>query len=164
MNSAIERLLSLRVGDVMTASPFLLNANVTMADAAQTLRQHRVTGAPVTDDQGKCVGMLTAVDFMTHLLSAPMASGVAADDAENVLVQDAPGEPYHVETLDPDNVQNFMSEGVVTIPRESPIIDAARMMCRSHIHHLVVLDGERRPAGVISSLDLVAAMIKAIEE
>ena len=163
MNSAIERLLSLRVGDVMSENPVRLSAGATMAEAAETLQRHGVSGAPVIDDQGECVGVLTAVDFISQKI-AVAGQGAEGVDVENVLVQDKPGEPYHVETLSHDVVQNYMSEDVQSISRSATIIEAARGMCAAHIHRIVVLDEANHPVGLVSSLDLVAAMVKAIEE
>lgn len=173
MNSAIERLLSLRVQDVMSDSPVQLNVTGSMSEAAKTLQRHSISGAPVADDRGQCVGMLTAVDFITHMLTAPSPVSSSASTAEvsgttveeeTVLVQDAPGEPYHVEMLGSDIVQNFMTPNVKSIAATMPIMEAARAMCGSHIHRLVVLDEQGRSIGMVSSIDLVAAMVKAVEE
>ena len=105
-----------------------------------------------------------AAEVDTHMISLPALEAKAGSDVENVLVQDAPGEPYHVETMNGDDVQSFMTEDVRSIAEMETIMDAARAMCVSHIHRLVVLDEQGRPTGLISSLDLVAAMVKAIEE
>lgn len=164
MNSAIERLLSLRVCDIMSESPVQLGKGTTMSEAARTLQRHKISGAPVSDDRGKCVGMLTASDFVSHVTSEPVEEVASVGEAEGVLVQDAPGEPYHVESLARDTVENFMTGAVQSISAAASILDAARMMCGSHIHRVVVLDEQDRPIGLVSSIDLVASMIKAIEE
>jgi len=49
MNSAIERLLSLRVADAMSKDVVRLSPRESMADAAETLVDHHITGAPVVD-------------------------------------------------------------------------------------------------------------------
>ncbi len=45
MNSAIERLLSLRVADVMSSSVVKVSVNATLADAAALLVDNDITGA-----------------------------------------------------------------------------------------------------------------------
>jgi CBS domain-containing protein len=37
-------------------------------------------------------------------------------------------------------------------------------MCGAHIHRRVVIDGDGRPVGVLTALDLVAATVQSIEE
>jgi predicted transcriptional regulator len=43
----------------------------------------------------------------------------------------------------------------------TPIGDLARMMIDAHIHRLIVVDDAGRPAGVVSSTDLLAALAAA---
>ena len=93
-----------------------------------------------------------------------MSSESPHEGVEHILVQDEPGQPYHIEEVSTDAVSNHMSTAVQTIWEKAPIMDAARMLCMEHIHRLIVLDESERPAGVLSSLDLVAAMIQAVEE
>ena len=49
-------------------------------------------------------------------------------------------------------------------PADDSILSAARQMCGSHIHRLFVIDDEGKPIGVVSTLDLVSAMVLAFEE
>ena len=44
------------------------------------------------------------------------------------------------------------------------MIDAAREMCAQHVHRLPVVDAGGKVVGLVSSLDLVAAMVGALEE
>ena len=37
-------------------------------------------------------------------------------------------------------------------------------MCQQHIHRLIVLDEQDHPVGILSSLDIVAAMVAVFEE
>jgi predicted transcriptional regulator len=57
-----------------------------------------------------------------------------------------------------------MSPIVQTISEESLILAAARVMCNEGIHRLVVVDEKKHPVGIVSTLDVVAAMVAAIEE
>ena len=163
MNSAIERLLHLRVADVMTRNVVQVPADETMDKAAELLNQHDISGAPVVDELGRCVGVISGSDFVLRervRKGAKLPSG----GVEHVVVQDAPGRPYHIEDIAADRVSEHMSSDVQTVAANASLMDAARIMCSEHIHRVVVLDGDRRPMGLISSLDVVAAMVHAIEE
>lgn len=156
MNSAIERLVSLRVDDVMNREVVTIGQQETMEQAAVRLAQFEVTGAPVVDEQGRCVGVLSASDYVGR------AAGLHPSDSS--LVKDAPHEPLHLERTDDERVEAHMSPVIQTVSPRATILQAARIMCGEHIHRLLVLDDQQRPVGVVSSLDLVAAMIAAIEE
>ena len=42
--------------------------------------------------------------------------------------------------------------------------EAARCMCKEHVHRLIVIDSSGAPVGVLTSLDLVSAWVGAVEE
>jgi CBS domain-containing protein len=164
MNSAIERLLGLRVSDVMNTPVTTVSDSATMSEAAATLAQHEITGAPVVDLQGRCVGILSVTDFaLRELRQAGAGEGMLFGWQRNVV----PGTEHQalrVESYAEDRVDEHMSPAVQTINQTATLINAARVMCREHIHRLVIIDTEERPVGMISSLDLVAALVAAVEE
>ncbi len=154
MNSAIERLLTLRVVDIMNTSVAAVPCNITMSAAAEVLTEYGITGAPVVDEEGRCVGVLSSTDF----------AGRARLKQTSIVSESSEVATASVDHVGDDLVEEHMSPMVQTISEMSPITAAARIMCREHIHRLVIVDEDHKPVGVISSLDLVASMIAAIEE
>lgn len=69
-----------------------------------------------------------------------------------------------VEKLPTDEVRRFMTPDPVTTRTATPIRVLARMVIDAHIHRIVVVDEERRPIGVVSSTDLLAALAYAGDE
>src|SRR5215204_1001615 len=63
MKSA-ERLLDLTAEDVMKGELVTVPRWAPLREVAALLRGHQISGAPVVDDQGDCVGVLTAADFL----------------------------------------------------------------------------------------------------
>jgi CBS domain-containing protein len=123
-----------------------------------------VSSAPVVDEQGRCVGMLSAADYLLRDVSSREAGrGRLTDESEFVLRQ-RPGEALCVEREDTRDVWSHMSPSVQAIRSETPLVEAARIMCASHLHRLPVLDDGGRPIGVVSSLDLVSALMNAVDE
>lgn len=156
MNSAIERLLTLRVVDIMNTSVAVIPHNITMSEAARVLAEYGITGAPVVDSEGRCVGVLSSTDFAARARLKQTSAVKGADSPEVALVG--------LDRIGNDLVEEHMSPVVQTVSEMSPITAAARIMCREHIHRLVIVDDDNKPVGVVSSLDLVASMIAAIEE
>ena len=140
MNSAIERLLGLRVVDIMSRQVVTVSADQKMTDVACLLIDKNVSGAPVVDPEGRCVGILSATDFVRHQCQSGM-SGVP-------------------ETL----VREHMSPSVHTISENETLLQASRRLCDAHIHRLPVVAANDRVVGWVSSLDIVAAVINAVEE
>ena len=151
MNSAIERLLTLRVVDIMNTSVAVVPYNITMSKAAEVLAEFGITGAPVVDDEGRCIGVLSSTDFAGRARVKHTSAARGADSPEVALAG--------LDQIGNELVEEHMSPMVQTVSEMSPITSAARIMCREHIHRLVIVDDDQRPVGVVSSLDLVASMI-----
>jgi CBS domain-containing protein len=134
MFPVIDRLKRLRVRDVMSRRVIEVSANQTMSEAAQAFAQSDVSSAPVVDDQGRCIGMLSAADFIKR------------DGRKNG-----------------DMVRGYMSAALHSVAAGESLLQAARVLSANHIHHLPVLEDER-PIGVVSTMDIVAALINAVDE
>jgi CBS-domain-containing membrane protein len=63
-----------------------------------------------------------------------------------------------------DTVQDHMSRSVQSVRPEQTLLTAARIMCAQHVHRLPVLDVEGRSIGLLTSMDVVAALVNAIDE
>ena len=164
MNSAIERLISLRVADVMTRDVIQIPAHQTMAAAAKLMVQHEISGAPVVDEQGRCAGILSSFDFAVREQAEYETTESPRGKFHHVLVRDRPEQAYRIEDVAEDIVAYYMSPAVQTVRPTATLMEAARVMCAEHIHRLVVLDGHSHPVGIVSSLDIVAALVKVVEE
>lgn len=143
MDPAVDRLLTLRVKDVMTHEVVCVSAGQTAADAANLLARVRISGAPVVDEQNRCVGILSATDYV-HLQGVDKATDSTSEA--------------------PQLVRDLMSSGVQSVGPEQTLLTAARLMCIRHLHRLPVLDHEAHPVGLITAMDVVAAMVNAIDE
>ncbi len=163
MYDAIRRLTSLSVGDVMASHVFPVSASQSMDDAAEMFVQHDISSAPVIDEQGQCVGMLSASDFLRrNALSrqrdaAPEAAVDPSSADDECAGGSGPSAPR-------DCVLEYMSGGVQSVPQHSTLLHAAEIMDAQHIHRLPVLDGAGRPVGIVSTMDIVAALRNAIAE
>jgi CBS domain-containing protein len=62
-------LLALTAGDLMAEAPVLLAEWMPLREAARLLLRHHISGAPVMDGGGVCVGVLTTTDFMRFTAS-----------------------------------------------------------------------------------------------
>ena len=164
MNTLFDRLSTLRVADVMSREVVSVPSSVSMDEAANRMSAQGVTSAPVVDDQGRCVGMLSAADFLrrdcpNHV--TPVSHALSG--AEHRLAYPS-REPLTIERIDGCGIHRHMTTAVQSIRSDAAVVDAARVMCTAHLHRLPVLDDIGRPIGVVSSLDLVSAMMNAMDE
>jgi CBS-domain-containing membrane protein len=163
MAAVLDRLQSLRVSDVMNRAVVAVYGHQTMGEAAEVFAQHGISGAPVLDEHGRCVGVLSARDFVGGRSKPdPAAASIAAENT--TVVREAPNSRWELKDAGPDRVAAHMTPAVQSVAAQTPLVEAGRMMCAQHIHRLPVLDDNGRPQGMLTSLDIVAAVVKAVEE
>lgn len=129
----VDRLATLQVREVMSPSCLTVEAEQTMDAAAEKFLDRRVSGMPVVNEEGQCIGVLSATDYIWHERSG------------------TPEDPVHL----------YMSPRVISVRPEQLLLDAAVLMVAHHIHRVVVVDDEQRAVGVVSSLDVVNAVVSA---
>jgi CBS-domain-containing membrane protein len=199
-------LLDLTAVDLMSRDVVTIPTNMSLPAAARLLWQAGLSGAPVVDADKRCVGVLSATDFLRwsgrqdgfHSAGPSESSrpcsfrvqGWGKDDKELFLCAIPPGGcPYQGPRRGPiareeagprpshcvctdwqmmeggdlplEEVADYMTADLATASPDTPIADLARMMIDADIHRLIVVDEAGRPAGVVSSTDLLAALAAA---
>jgi len=162
-DGALQRLLSLKVRDAMSTHVVHVSANETMEAAAAAMVKHSITGAPVIDEQGACIGVLSAFDFVKREARYKASTG-DLDFATHNVARESPDSPRELTEVNDALVSSNMSKGIQAISADASLLEAAREMCAEHIHRLPVLNKAGHPTGLISSLDIVAAMLGAVDE
>jgi CBS domain-containing protein len=61
-----ERSIPVTALDIMTPDPITLRSDTTVHDAAATLAEHRISGAPVVDEDGSIVGIVSEYDLIAR--------------------------------------------------------------------------------------------------
>lgn len=131
---------STTVGALMSTDPIVVSADAPLADAARLLEKHHVHGLPVVDALGGVVGVVSQTDMLR------------ARTTQDLWTR-WPGL----------RVRHLMTSPALTIDAEAEVATAASLMERERVHRLVVVAAdERTPIGVISTTDLVHAMLEEV--
>jgi len=149
--NALDRLRMLCVADVMTRNVVTLSSHQSMLEVARRFVEYDVVAAPVIDEHGRCVGFFSAADFLRRELKLRQESAAPEGAAPPAAAHQAP-------------VSRFMSGSVQSLLPGEPLVRAARMMCDQHLHRVPVVNDEGRVVGIISTMDLVAALLNALDE
>jgi acetoin utilization protein AcuB len=59
----------IKVQDIMTKNPITVPQNFTVEETAEVLLKHKISGAPVVDQNGQLVGTITQTDLFRVLIS-----------------------------------------------------------------------------------------------
>ena len=121
------------VKDYMARTLVTFKPETEVRDAIHVLVKHRIAGAPVVNDEGNLIGMLSELDCMKVALQAN----------------------YHDHWGGP--VKNFMTDGVKTVNAEMSIIDLAQKFINEGYRRYPVTD-RNRLVGQISRRDVLRAL------
>jgi acetoin utilization protein AcuB len=58
----------IKISDIMTKDPITIPLDYTIDEAAQILLEHKLSGAPVVDDEGQVAGVITQTDIFRVLV------------------------------------------------------------------------------------------------
>lgn len=126
-------LRSTKVSDYMAASLVTFNPETEMRLAISQLVEKRISGAPVVDDHGNLVGVLSEQDCMKVALSA----GYHADYA--------------------GQVKDYMSKNVKTIDADTSILALAQLFIDFPYRRYPVMQNNRL-VGQVSRRDVLRAL------
>jgi len=158
MNNTNKPLMSLCAADIMTRSITLIPRKMSLQGAARLLGRAAVTGAPIVDDDGRCVGVLSATDFMLAVEKEPRLSAGGGDCAE------ALSQPWQIPAGASSTglcVEDFMTKDPVLVSPNTSIGELACIMIDAHVHRTIVIDPAlQTPCGIVSSMDILAALAR----
>ena len=144
------------VKDLMSADIMTIVDDMTTDEAAQYLIEHEISGAPVVDEQGRLVGVLSMTDIGRSVAEpsevGPSAgSGFYRDDGVEIALDDARQRSIREPAV---TVRDVMTPAVHQLAATASAAEAARRMVEQHVHRLVVTEGTK-PVGIITSTDLL---------
>jgi len=128
-------LKSVKVRDYMTSDLVTFTADMDLFRAIDRLLIHQISGAPVLDERGNLIGLLSEGDCLKGILTGSYFEEVGG------------------------TVASVMTEAVETIDADADIVKAAEHFIRMRRRRLPVMD-EGRLVGQISRRDILRAMQK----
>jgi len=140
--------------EIMTPEPVCAEPAMTIRQLARLFEENEISGCPVVDQEGKVIGVVSKTDLIRR------CSEGTADQPPGYLFEvicEQGGEDDAPEVI-PEPlicVQDFMSGDPITVAPSTPVAKIAAIMSESRIHRVVVVDEEKFPLGVITSLDLL---------
>ena len=125
-----------RVRDFMVTKPVVFASDTDLLDAVRILVDKRISGAPVVDERGNLVGVLTERDF----LRAALVAG------------------YHGERG--GCIGDYMSTDVEAVNADDSLLDVATRFVETKYRRYPVME-DNRVVGVVARRDVLRAVIEA---
>jgi CBS domain-containing protein len=187
--------------DLMTQPVEVIPQGMSLRAAARLLVRAQITGAPVVDAEGRCVGVLSASDFLRWtqegapgVEDAPIPACPYQEKGQLLTGEEAlicrlsdGGCPWQTtrpttggrhtaicrlpsgvlsdwqqltKDLPRSAVRRYMTTDIVTVRPEASLAELAQTMVDACIHRVIVVDEDRKPIGIITSMDILAAVAR----
>jgi CBS domain-containing protein len=146
------RLFERTAEELMTRDVVCIPRAMTLRGAAHRLIELDISGAPVTDDQGRCIGVLSRSDLVRFLDkgAAPHTDAYEEFTADWGLAC--------LESLPNTSVADFMTRPVVTARGDATVRELARMMQQAHLHRVVIVGEQGEVVGIVTAMDILGAV------
>lgn len=138
----------------MTRAVVSVRPETPLKDVARVLAEHRISGVPVTDEDGKVLGIVSEGDFL-------MKESGARSARPRLLswIFTARESRESIDKLEATTAAQAMSRPVVTVGPEVSLRDAAAVMLKRGVNRLpVIADGAL--IGIVTRADLVRAYLR----
>ena len=152
--------MSLTVRDIMDADPATVTPEASVEDVVRALRSHELSGVPVVNEGGRCVGIITENDLV-----------MAGDEGDLHL-------PHYIELFGgivflesmhrfeerlkratASTAEDMMTEDPVTIEPDATVQEAGRTMTH-HKHNRLPVVEHGRLVGVVTRVDVLDALTR----
>lgn len=121
------------VKDIMTKKLITFQPDMRVIAAIESLLKHKISGAPVVDENGNLVGVLSEIDCMSTII-------------QDLYYSDSGG-----------SVEDFMSTEITTVNSEMGLVDLAEIFQKKHFRRLPVVDNGIL-VGQVSRRDVLKAI------
>ncbi len=169
MSSFAKESKNLCAADVMTRQIVTLQADYSVRDAAMVLQAAKISGAPVVDESGRAVGIFSGTDLVKFVRQGGSGSeNKSGSPQEQPMSEGSNWELLKAAGVDAEQlpaakVSDYMSPRVVSVLEDASLVSVAKKMYEDRIHRLVVVDGDDRLKGIISTMDLLGAFVQSNE-
>ena len=143
----------LKAKDIMTRNVTTVRAATTIEDLARTLMEHKISGAPVVDDNGDLIGIVTENDLISRDKRLHIPTVMRLFDAFIVLESQSKIEK-EIKRMTAITVNDIYTKEAITVTEDTPVQDIATIMSEKKVHLIPVVEG-KKIIGIIGKIDLI---------
>ncbi|WP_062261966.1 CBS domain-containing protein [Endozoicomonas arenosclerae] len=146
---------------IMTSGVITVPCDWSVERLARFLTDKSISGAPVVDQSGRLIGVVTLSDIVRHAGSG-LADIQTRDDhfyrtMTDTDLSDEDLRSFHESVDQAVLVDDIMTPMVFEVSPKTPLINVAEAMVKGRIHRVLVTE-HRQLKGIISALDLLKVM------
>ena len=142
----------LKAKDIMTKEVISVKPETTIEELARLLMKQQISGAPVVDDKGKIVGIVTENDLISKNSRLHIPTILRLFDAYIPLGTSKM--ESDIRKMAASTVEDICTKEIITVDEEASVEYIATIMTEKRIHILPVVR-EGKLVGIIGKKDLI---------
>jgi CBS domain-containing membrane protein len=153
MHAYRRRFGEITCADIMSRDIVTVEFGALLEDAWALLLEHRIKALPVVDRARRVIGIVTRGDFMKH-------ANLNVYDGFDAKLRQFIKRTFKTHSEKPEVVGQIMSKRVTTARIDMHIVELVPLMSDFGLHHIPIVNGERRLVGIVTQSDLVSALYR----
>jgi CBS domain-containing membrane protein len=146
-----KRMGKIYVKDIMTTDVITAEYGDTLESLWMLMAKHKIRSIPITDKLNRLEGILTLADFLNQV-KAPTKEPLK--ERLETFLKITTG----IKTNKPEYAGHLMKTKVVTIGPDQHILDLFPLFYEKGIHHLPVINKDKKLLGIITPKNLLLAL------
>ena len=159
----------MKIEDAMKKDVIKFNELDKIVDVAQSLRDNKISGGPVVDENNKVVGIISEGDIMRLIeIHSPKINLILPAPLD--LIELPLRMKYELDEVAEDMqkagstvIDQIMTKKIIKISPDDSIPKAAKLMDSHKIKRLPVVDSEGKLVGIITRGDIIGSMVRGDE-
>ena len=151
MRAYRRKMGEIRCADIMSRDLVTAEFGTELEDVWAQLRFHKIKAIPIVDRARRVIGIVTLVDFLKR---ANLKTYETLQDNLVKFIKRTPG----VSSDKPEVVGQIMASPVFTAGEDTHIVELVPRLSEEGLHHIPIVDTERRLVGMVTQSDLIAAL------
>ncbi len=160
MRSDAERWALVTARDIMRKDVVTVNYATPLSDVEQRLSDHRISGAPVTDESGHIIGIVSLKDLVERYAESAESHprrGPGFFHLSSEEMQDEDFDTFQVPAEAEETAGDIMTGEVFSVQADAGLKDIAGEMVGHRVHRLLVEEGGKY-IGLISTMEILDAL------
>ncbi|MDX9714745.1 MAG: CBS domain-containing protein [Dissulfurispiraceae bacterium] len=142
----------LKASDIMTKDVIVVKSSTTVNDFANILINNKISGAPVVDDNGNIMGIVTENDLIEQNKRFHIPTVIRIFDAFITLNQ--PAVEQQIKKMTAATVADICSHEIISVGEDAPLDEIASIMSEKKVHHIPVVK-DKKIVGIIGKIDII---------
>jgi len=143
--------------DIMTRNVITVTAATSVLELAKVLTENMISGAPVVNEQGEVIGVVTESDLIDQNKKIHIPTVVSILDSF-IFLESPDRLDQEMRKIAGATVADICSTDIVSVSPETPLDELATIMSEQAIHTLPVVD-DGKLIGVIGKRDIIKTIV-----